>query len=112
MKEPAYRSSERGKKELRRLSRIAHERALRVALEKLEAKFSLWHSGKLDTFALNDAIHEYHQNDQRELWSLYQPSMASAAVARAVAEGLLKESELSPRLLADLVQSIAYFRET
>ena len=111
MEEVRYRSTSRGKKELRRLSGVAHERALRAALDSLEAKFALWRNGRLDTFALNDSIHEYHQKEQREIWGLYQRNMAPAAVARAVAEGLLNESDLSPQLLEDLGQSIAYFRE-
>lgn len=106
-----YRSTPRGKREVHRLSGVAHERALRAAFESLEAKFALWRNGKLDTFALNDALHEYHQKEQREIWGIYQRGPAPTAVARAVAEGLLNESDLSPQLLEDLGQSIAIFRE-
>jgi len=111
MQESNFRNSPKGKRELRRLSRIAHERALRAALEKLEAKFSLWRSNQLDSFGLNEAIHTYHQTEQREIWGLYQRGLESAAVSRAVADGLLHEAELSSELLADLSPGIAYFRQ-
>ncbi len=55
---------------LRKLAAIAHERELAGALQKLHEHFDEWQTQKIDTFELNDRIHQFHQKTAREIWKM------------------------------------------
>jgi len=104
------RNSRGGRRELRRLAGLAHERELSRALGKLEASFQLWREGKLEAYELNEQVHDYHQGEQREIWGRYKRGNEAPAVARALALGLLQNEELPPQLLEELAGGIDLFR--
>jgi len=102
--------SRQGRKELRRLASLAHDRDLTRALEALDAAFAEWREGKLEAYELNERIHDYHQGVQREIWTLYKRGNEGLAVARALALGLLEPAEVAPELAAALEPTARLFR--
>ncbi|MCB1007768.1 MAG: hypothetical protein KDB94_02630 [Acidobacteria bacterium] len=104
------RDSRGGRRELRRLAGLAHQRELARALAKLESSFALWREGKLEGYELNELIHDYHQGEQREIWGRYKRGHEAPAVARALALGLLQSEELTPQLLEELAGGVDLFR--
>jgi len=56
------------KRMLREQAARAHEEELRRALLPLAAAFDRWRAGELDSFALSDLIHEFHDGESREIW--------------------------------------------
>ena len=94
-------------KRLKRLVRewagIAHDRDLRKALGELREQFERWGRGEIDSFELNERVHRFHQDTAKEIWKRYATTHLEAAVASAVAAGVLRKDELP----AELVQHIA-----
>jgi hypothetical protein len=103
-----YTKKERAK--LRELAGEAYERELGSHLAKLEESFAEWRRGKLLSSELSNEIHEFHQHAAREVWSSYQLPHPAMIVARAVAAGLLEESEIPEALRAKLEAEIAVFK--
>ena len=85
---------------IRELGAIAYERELSSALATLEQEFSTWRSGKIDAFALERAIHKFHQGPARELFSQYDGRMLDLAVAAALNHGVLSAEEVGHELRA------------
>ena len=79
-------------------------------LEKLHAKFQLWRDGKVLSSELFDDIHQFHQRESRDLWSIYRSLNEKEAVARGVALNLIRESEVPRDLLAKLAAGIEFYR--
>ncbi len=104
------RDSRAGRRELRRLAGLGHERELTLALKRLEESFQLWREGKLEPYELNELIHDYHQGEQREIWARYKRGNEVPTVARAIALGLLEKEELSPQLFEELEPVVDFFR--
>lgn len=71
-------------------------------LEELDAEFQRWRDGELLSSELLTAIHEFHQHQSRELWSMYQGLKEADIVARGLDLGLLAEAAVAPDLLAKL----------
>jgi hypothetical protein len=65
--------------------------------------FEKWRNREIDSFKLNDLIHQHHQGPSRELWKFYTYADPDTAVARAVKFDLLKKEEIPD----DLLESIA-----
>ena len=59
------------KRQLRELASLAHEREMRIHLEKLAEAFSQWQSGDLGTWPLVELIHEFHDGPNRQLFVRY-----------------------------------------
>jgi hypothetical protein len=78
------------RKALRELSGLTYEAEAHVMLEELDADFQSWRTGEMESSELLRAIHEFHQERSRELWSTYQALKEPEIVARGVAFGLLK----------------------
>ena len=102
-------SGKQDMKELRRLADAAYERELGDELAKLEEDFRRWRSKEISALELSDRIHELHDGAARDLWKIYTYGKPPAAVARAIANGLIAESSLSPKLLAQLEGAIAFY---
>ncbi len=98
-------------KDLRRLAGIAYDRELGRELTRLEASFSEWHAGRLTSHDVSAAIHTFHDGVARDLWVLYVRGHPTSTVARAVAAGLLAESEVPASLLAKLRDAVEYYRQ-
>jgi hypothetical protein len=99
------------KRALRQLMDVAYERDLHRELEKLDQNFAAWREGAINSFELNELIHKHHNGPSRELWSRYSSySYADMLVASAVVEGLIKEEEVPPEVLAAIRQQIGSSR--
>lgn len=100
------------RREVRRLTGLAHERELAAAARALDESFAQWRDGLMDVFALNQAIHQYHDGISRELYKRYVLGEPQWAVADAVRRGILHEQEVTPEILRCLGGLIEFFKET
>ena len=106
--EPVTRREGKG---LRRLAGIAYDRELGRELTRLEAAFSEWRAGRLTARDVSAAIHAFHDGVARDLWVLYNRVDPTSTVPRAVAAGLLADSEVPAALLAKLQNALEYYRD-
>jgi hypothetical protein len=98
-------------KELRRLADAAYRIELSDELMRLETDFQRWRAGELSPFDIVERIHAFHEGAARDLWKTYSFGKPRIAVARAIARGLISESEVSPELLSDLGNAIDFYRQ-
>jgi hypothetical protein len=56
------------RREVRRLTGLAHERELSTAAGRLQSEFDRWRRGEIDVFILNECIHKFHDGTSRELY--------------------------------------------
>ena len=104
-----FTKSER--KALRELSGTTYEAEAHLMLEELDAEFQSWRTGEMESSELLRAIHEFHQHQSRELWSMYQGLEEPDIVARGIALGLLKEP-LSEELRTKLAPLIELYEKS
>ena len=91
---------------------MAHERELNAALRKLHEQFHEWQDRKIDAFALNDLIHEFHQKTAREIWKMYFNAGADEVlVSRALHLGLLTDVEVGRELAERLRPLIGFWAD-
>ena len=95
---------------MRDLASEAYERELGNHLGELEKSFAAWRGGELQSSELSNVIHVFHQGAAREVWSSYQLPDPAIIVARAVAAGLLAESEIPEALRLKLQSRVAVFK--
>src|SRR4051812_26752203 len=88
-----YTKKERA--ELRRLTGEVYEWELGRELQALDESFRRWRQGEILSSELSDAIHAFHQQAAREIWSMYQRIQPTNAVARGLAMGALSEDAMS-----------------
>lgn len=103
-----FTKRERGK--LRKLSMRAYERELARELSHLEAQFTEWREGAVDSFQLNDIIHKFHDGVNRDLYKQYTIVEPYLMVAYALVEGILGEEEIEPEILTKLGRAIEFYR--
>ena len=96
------------RRELSELAGIVYEAEAHRMLEKLDAEFERWRRGDKPSSDLLSAIHDFHQRDSRDLWSMYQSLKAPEIVARGVALGLVS-SGISDILRAKLEPLVEFF---
>lgn len=96
--------------ELRELQGIAWERELSAALQRLGVDFDAWERGEISAFDLSDRIHQYHNGQSRELFNRYSDSLNELVILRAIASGVIAESELSKEFHKYLSNDIAELR--
>jgi len=94
---------------LRDLSGTAYERELGTALEEVEQEFKRWREGEIYASELSERIHEFHDGDARELFSLYNTAKPPELVARAIARGFLPRDEVGLELLRKLDRIIGFY---
>ena len=97
------------KRMLREQAARAHEEELRRALVPLAGAFDRWRAGELDSFALSDLIHEFHDGEAREIWGRYDGAVAEFSVAHAIHTGILKRDTVPPPLLNALARHLAFY---
>jgi hypothetical protein len=105
-------STEKQRREIRRLAGLAYEREISNELDGLYSVFREWKDGALKPFDVSDAVHEFHQGPNRELYKIYNGPNASFVVARTVARGLLSRDEVAKVLDERLEQMIGFTTET
>jgi hypothetical protein len=103
--------SKRERALLRHLATRAWELELEEELTRLFEDFGKWADKGMSCFDLSDKIHEFHNGVSRELYGRYTGLEPAIAVSRAVALGILGESEVGTELLKKLEREIAVFRE-
>ena len=77
------------RKILRELAGDVYEAEAREMLKELDAAFAEWRDReKLSSELLTD-IHQFHQHESRDLWSMYQTLDEASIVARGLGLGLI-----------------------
>jgi hypothetical protein len=99
------------KRVLRHLMDVAYERELHRELAKLDQSFAAWREGTINSFELNELIHQHHQGPSRELWSRYSDVRAAdMVVAAAVVEGLIQQEEVPAEVFAAMSRQLAFYQ--
>lgn len=97
------------RRQLRELAGEVYEAEAHQMLEALESEFKRWRGGEILSSELLNAVHEFHQHESRELWSMYQGLRDPEIVARGLALGLVAESSVPVELLAKLEPLRTFF---
>jgi hypothetical protein len=97
------------RKHLRRLVDVAYERELRKELGALEESFHQWRSGSINAYDLSQVIHEFHDGSARDLYVTYNRLKPDVLVARALARGVLTETDVAPGIRDALQSQIEYY---
>lgn len=95
-----FTKSER--KQMRELASAVYEAEAHAMLEGLDAEFGRWREGECLSSELLSAIHEFHQQQSRRLWSSYQALSDAMILERGLGLGLISESAIAPTILAKL----------
>ena len=99
------------KRQIREWAAIARERDLRKALGQLRAQFDRWERGEIDSFALNDHVHRFHQDASRAIWKRYETTHLEPAVAPAAVSGVLRKEELPAELLQHIDRLVELYKD-
>ncbi len=94
------------KQRLRELAGIAHERALRKAMQPIENALADMSAGKIDAFEASDIIHQFHQKTAREIWIIYQRADLQSAIQSGLLEGVITPEELPSETRQWFVQRV------
>lgn len=99
------------KKALRELAGVVYEAEARLALDELDAQFQGWRDGETLGSELIAAIHEFHQQDARALWSTYQSLKEPEIVARGLALRLITADSVPEQLRAKREPLSTFFNQ-
>jgi hypothetical protein len=102
--------TKRERQALRELADEVYEAEVALMLEDLAASFAKWRAGKLFPSELLETIHEFHQDQSRQLWSMYQGLRETDIVARGLARGLLASTKVPSPLREKLKPFIEVYR--
>ena len=83
---------------LRDLCLVAYEAEAREALASLDDDFRRWREREIGSEDLIDAIHQFHQHEARELYSIYSSRDELLTARRAVALGFIPEDDIPESL--------------
>jgi len=86
--------TKRERQVLRELAGHVYEAEVALLLEDLATSFTQWRSGEILPSELLQLIHEFHRDQSRELWSMYQGLRECDIVARGLARGLSLETKV------------------
>src|SRR5690348_13044843 len=90
----------------------SHEAALHRALTGLSREFDRWRRAEIDSLALADRIHEFHDGPNREIYLRYNGKTdPRVLVGHAVHEGLLKRESIAPELMPYLASALQIWEE-
>jgi hypothetical protein len=98
------------RRRLRELGALAYERELSTELANLEFEFKRWRGGEIDTFALSEAVHRFHQGPAQQLFSKYEDANLDFAVAAAIHRGFLSEEQVGAEMVELLSGHLAFLR--
>ena len=102
--------SKKVRRRLRELAELAYERELGTELDALLKHFEEWKRKEINAFELSDLIHKFHQEPSRRLYGWYVTGLKESSVARAIAEGILSEDEVSDEILVLLEKITSMYR--
>lgn len=97
-------------KDVRRLVTLAHERGLKQHLEKLDAAFAEWRSGKITALALTDRINAFHDGPSTTMAKQFTPNNSMNALGHAVVSGLVKDAEVPAALKEELSMVVSLLK--
>jgi hypothetical protein len=104
-------TSKRVKRLIREYAATAHDAELSRALLPLADAFKQWERGALDSFTLQDLIHEFHQGAARDLYLRYASRRLEPALAHAIVVGALDRSAVPAEVLDHLAGLLEFYRE-
>jgi hypothetical protein len=90
------------RKRLRELATIICEAETHRLLKELDAEFARWRKGECLSSDLFTTLHEFHQHQSRNLWSIYQGLPDFAVVERGLSMGLIAQSSVPRAILVKL----------
>jgi hypothetical protein len=102
--------TKRERQALHELAGEVYEAEAALLLEDLAASFAKWRVGKLLPSELLEEIHEFHRDQSRQLWSMYQGLRETDIVARGLAHGLLASTKVPSPLREKLKPFIEAYR--
>jgi hypothetical protein len=108
MSEP--RLTKEQKRQAREVAALAREAELTAALRELEVLFADWRKGRIDAFQLADAIHQFHDGEGRDLFSMYSSLPVEGLAARAIARELVPLEKVPRELRRALGDRIDHWR--
>jgi hypothetical protein len=97
------------KRLLREHAARAHEEELRRALVPVAEAVKRWERGELDSGALSEIIHRFHQGPARELFGRYNAPDLDLAVAHAITAGILDRRAVPAELCEHLARALAFY---
>lgn len=93
------------------LAVTAYQRELDQELGRLMASFGEWRAGRINGMALTEQLHDFSSGVASQLSRQYCDLPPEAAVAKGVAKGVLKESEIPQGVLAKLRAAVELYRD-
>lgn len=102
--------SKRIRRLLREFAAVAEEAELRRALLPLADAFKRWERGELDSFALKELIHQFHQGPARDIYLRYDRSRLEPSVARAIVSSVVDRAAVPAEVLDNLAGLIEFFQ--
>jgi hypothetical protein len=87
---------------MRELVALAYERELRLELTQLADMFELWKADKLDTIALAERIHKYHNGAARKIYDKYNDIEPDIALGYALNADTISEEECPVEIVGSL----------
>ena len=86
-------------KKLKELKLLAYQRELDEHLSKLSLKFNDWKNNKITAMVLRDYIYDFDKGPAKKISGFYDYFDDHICVAKAVANGILKEEEVPEDIL-------------
>jgi len=99
------------RQQLRELAEKVYEAEACEMLADLALQFDEWRTGDVVSSELIRAIHEFHEDASRDLWSTYQVLREPDIVARGVELGFIASAEISATLLEKLDPRRSIFKQ-
>lgn len=96
------------RRRIRELAGIAYDRELSRELTTLDGELARWRSGAITAHDLDQRIHGFHQGPNRRLFTTYTGDAIELAVADAIANGIISETEAGPEILEILRGGIEF----
>ena len=90
------------KRQLRHLAGEVYEAEVRELLEELDEHFQRWRTSEILSSELLQEIHGFHQNQSRDLWSMYQSLDDAMIVERGLRLEMIDEMKVPVSLLMKL----------
>ena len=101
------------RRQMNQLVDTAHELALRGELTKLDQQFARWRGGEIDSFALAELIHKFHDGPNRETYIRFSDrrgSRLASIAAYAIHNGLVGENAVSPEVMEFVARRLEFYR--
>jgi len=101
----------RMKRLIREHAAAAHEAELRRALLPLADAFKQWEQGAINSFSLQELIHQFHQGPARDIYVRYATNHREPALAYAIATGVIDRAAIPAELLDHLAGLIEFYQD-